>query len=236
MKLNVSQVLARANAVLVQPTLDVTGALATLVAGVTEALPATAAAILVEADGRLEVLAATSHRAVDLELHHSQVVDGPSMEAIRRGETLTAVGFDAIDLRWPSIGAGMRSAGYAAVVVAPLRWRGRTFGALNVFRRRADEFDGQLADCRAFADAATLILAAQQVDDVHIAENLAVALRRRAVVEQAKGALAYSRSLDMAAAFEALLEVAEEEGITLGVAADRVMARARSGDLDVSAR
>ena len=68
---SVSDVLARANAAMVGPDLDVTGALARLLAGVTSSLPATAAAVLVDTDGSLEVLAATSHRALDLEMHQA---------------------------------------------------------------------------------------------------------------------------------------------------------------------
>src|SRR3954471_18049143 len=63
---SVSEVLASANAAMVRPDLDVTGALAQLLAGVTAALPASAAAVLVDAEGALEVLAATSHRALHL--------------------------------------------------------------------------------------------------------------------------------------------------------------------------
>ena len=68
-RMSVSQVLARANAAMVAADLDVTGALASLLAGAVEALPAGAAAVLVESDGALEVLAATSHRATDVEVY-----------------------------------------------------------------------------------------------------------------------------------------------------------------------
>ena len=62
--------------------------------------------------------------------------------------------------------------------------------------------------------------------------NAAMVEPERAVVEQAKGALAHTRSLDMAAAFDALCNLAEEEGVSLGVAARRVTDRARAGTLD----
>ena len=48
----------------------------------------------------------------------------------------------------------------------------------------------------------------------------------------AKGALAHARSLDMADAFDALSAIADAEEVTLGVAARRVMDRARAGTLD----
>ena len=61
--------------------------------------------------------------------------------------------------------------------------------------------------------------------------GLRSALSDRAVVEQAKGALGHVRSLDMSAAYDALVAMADEEGVRLGVAARRVMERARTGAL-----
>ena len=75
--LGVADVLARANAAMVGPDFDVTGALATLVVGVTSALSTRAAAVLVEVDRDLEVLAASSHRVLDLEIHQAQAQEGP---------------------------------------------------------------------------------------------------------------------------------------------------------------
>ena len=60
---SVTDVLTRANAAMVGPHPDVTGALAQLLAGVLDVLSADAAAVLVTSDDSLEVLAATSHRA-----------------------------------------------------------------------------------------------------------------------------------------------------------------------------
>ncbi len=228
---SVWEVLARANAAMVRPDLDVTGALARLLAGVTAALPATAAAVLVDADGSLEVLAATSHRALDLEMHQAQVDEGPCLEGLRSGEEVHEVGADAMVRRWPAAGPFVVASGYLSVQALPLTWHGRTFGALNVFRAKAEGFEHQQADCRALADAVTLLIVSAHVDHEHLAASLHAVLEERSVVEQAKGALAYTRTLDMAEAFDALAALADDEGVTLGVAARRVMARARQGTL-----
>ena len=84
-RLTVSEVLAGANAAIVGPDLDVTGALASLLTGVTGALPADAAAVLVTTEGSLEVLAATSHRVADLEVYQAQVDEGPCLDAMHTG-------------------------------------------------------------------------------------------------------------------------------------------------------
>ena len=230
---SVSDVLARANAAMVGPDLDVTGALARLLAGVTASLPATAAAVLVDTDGSLEVLAATSHRALDLEMHQAQVDEGPCVDALRTGEEVHEVGAGALVSRWPKAGPAVVASGYRSVQAVPLTWHGQTFGALNVFRADPTGFEHQQLDCRALADAVTLLVVSTQVDHDHLTVGLRAALEDRALVELAKGALAHTRSLDMAEAFHALVALADEEGVTLGVAARHVMYRARSGTLDV---
>ena len=93
-------------------------------------------------------------------------------------------------------------------------------------------FEEQQADCRALADAVTLLIVSAHVDHDHLAVGLRQPSRTAAVVELAKGALAHTRSLDMAGAYDALVDLADEEQVTLGVAARRVMDRARSGTLD----
>jgi hypothetical protein len=228
----VSEVLARANAAMVAPDLDVTGALARLLTGVTTSLPASAAAVLVDTEAALEVLAATSHRALDLEMHQAQVEEGPCVEALRTGSEVHEVGADALVARWPQAGPFIVASGYRAVQALPLAWHGRSFGALNVFREEPVGFEEQQPDCRALADAVTLLIVSAHVDHDHLTAGLRIALEDRAVVELAKGALAHSRSLDMSDAYAALVTLADDEDVTLGVAARRIMDRARAGTLD----
>lgn len=45
----------------------------------------------------------------------------------------------------------------------------------------------------------------------------------RAVIEQAKGVLAYQRAIDMGAAYGALLEVGRERGVSLTAAAESIV-------------
>jgi hypothetical protein len=232
---SVSHVLARANAAMVAPDLDVTGALAALLAGVTASLPASAAAVLVDTDGSLEVLAATSHRALDLEVHQAQVEEGPCLDAMRTGEEVHEVGADDFVARWPQTGPVIVASGYRSVQALPLAWHGHAFGALAIFREDPVGFTEQQPDCRALADAVTLLIVSANADPDSLATGLRAALQDRGVVELAKGALAHARSLDMAQAFDALVQLADEDGVTLGVAARRVMDRARSGTLGARA-
>lgn len=232
--LSVSQVLAAANAAVVSATPDVSGALARLLVGVTEVLPASAAAVLVSSDGVLDVLAASSHRVEDLEVHQAQAVEGPCVDCLASGETHTEVGAEAIARRWPTVGPLIVAAGYRTVHASPLTWHGVAFGALNLFDEAewGDQERATTASAQALADAATLLIVAGGADDAGLAEGLRDALAARAILEQAKGALAHHRRLAMAAAFEALKEFAAEEGLPLGLAARQVMDRARHGTLN----
>ena len=230
---SVSDVLATANAAMVARDPDVTGALAALLAGVVDSLPARAAAVLVEVEGALQLLAATNHRVADLEAYQSQVDDGPCLDALRTSTEVHAVGADELERRWPLTGPVIVAAGYRSVQALPLTWQGRVFGALNVFRENEDGFAEQQAECRALADAVTLVIASSQPDEERIVSGLNAALEERALVELAKGALAHTLSRDMSGAFEALLDLAHEEGLTLGTAARQVMLRARTGTLDM---
>lgn len=230
-RMTVSQVLAEANAAMVGPDLDVTGALATLLSGVTAALPADAAAVLVTTEGSLEVLAATSHRVADIEVYQAQVDEGPCLDAISSAEAVSGVGADELAGRWPVVGPVIVRSGYHSVQAIPMTWRGEAFGGLNIFRTDARGFEEQQAECRALADAMTMVIVNSRLGGELLVSGLRTALADRAVVEQAKGALGYVRSLDMPAAFDALVELAREEGVPLGMAARRVMDRARTGAL-----
>jgi hypothetical protein len=232
-QISVSDVLASANAAMVGPDFDVTGALARLVVGAAAALSVKAAAVLVDVDGRLEALAATSHRALDLELHQAQTQEGPCLETMSSGVEVHEVGAVPIVERWPRVGPQIVRSGYLSVQAMPMTWQGSTFGGLNLFREEAVGFEHQMADCRALADAVTLLLVSAHLAPDQLGVGLRAALEERATVELAKGALAHAWQLDMPGAFDALTLLAEQEQVSLGVAARLVMERARGRALGV---
>lgn len=228
----VSEVLADAAASMVSPDRDVTGALSTLLAGVAEVVPADAAAVLVETEGgHLELLAATSHRVADLEMYHVQADEGPCVDSIRGDEEVSETGTERILARWPATGTAMVRSGYAGVHATPLRWRGTCFGALTVFYVRDDLPGPTGAECRALADAATMLIVSTHLGDGDLRASLHAALRGRAVVEQAKGVLAQVGSLDMASAYDELVRLTAEDGGSLGEMARRVVRAAALGTL-----
>ncbi|WP_051274369.1 GAF and ANTAR domain-containing protein [Cellulomonas sp. URHD0024] len=208
---------------------ETTDVVARLVDDCATLLHADAAALLVEVGRGLELLAATSHRAAELEVYQAQQQSGPCVDVIATGEQLSIVGAAMIAERWPDVGSAVVTAGFDAVYAFPMTWRGRTIGGLNVFLRRSERLDDSALRLGQYlADVATLALA-QPTDltDDDLAERVRLALDGRATIERAKGVLAHTYGVDMASAYERLLNAAEVAGATLTQTAARVIREAR---------
>jgi len=207
--------------------LDVTDVLARLVADFDAATGGgSAVAILaLDPDDGLALLAATSHRAVELELLQSQRLEGPCVDAVRTGADVVGSGADELEQRWGSVGRAMVDAGFHTVHAFPMRWRGDALGGLNVFLGAGATMpDPDLG--RAYADVATLAIVqsiALSHEQVHA--RLHEALADREVVEQAKGALAHAQGLDMEQAYRRLLDLADRTPSSLSVVARDVVRR-----------
>jgi ANTAR domain/GAF domain len=209
---------------------DVIGTLTELLRGSADALGAAAAGLVVREDepGRLEFLTATSHRVEELELYQLQVDSGPCLDCVRTDDHVFATRLEDVASRWPQLQEAFHRAGFVGVHAAPLHWHGRAIGALNYFWTD----DGELGEeavrlAQTFADVATMaIVNSGFVPVAQVLRRTRAALRERAIIEQAKGVLAYQERLDMAAAFDRLLEMADDHGHDLRVTAADVVRRA----------
>lgn len=208
---------------------DVTDMLARLVRDCAELLSAAAIGVLVlNSERELELLTSTSHRVAELELFQIQHDSGPCVEAVHTAGPVSAVGAEQIQARWPVVGPAIVDAGYQAVHAFPLRWHGKTLGALNVFLNTATAVraDQQLYG-QTFADLATILIV--QNTDISLAELTArveQALQARTAIEQAKGVMAHQYGLDMAAAYDRLLSMRTANS-SLTATAAAVIAQAR---------
>src|SRR5882757_2485073 len=123
-----SQAFVDAAAAMVQQD-DVAGTLNRLLADCAKFSTADAIGLLIRnAEGRLELLSATSHQAVQLELYQLQHDIGPCVDAARDGTALTATADVEIIERWGQVGEAIVAAGFHAVHAVPLRWHGRLIG------------------------------------------------------------------------------------------------------------
>jgi hypothetical protein len=208
---------------------DVTDMLARLLDDARGVLGARAVGLLLLAEGgHLELLSATSHRAAELETFQIQNDSGPCVDAIRSGAAVAVAGASEILSRWPEVGPAIIEAGYSAVHAYPLRWHGSTLGAMNVFQDASPPEPNAESTGQAFANIATIVIVQPAIlTEQQVTDRVQQALEARTVIEQAKGVLAYTRDLDMAAAYDILRVLAKERRASLTAVAADIIARAQ---------
>lgn len=174
--------------------------------------------MLATADGELRVLASSSETMRLLELFEAQADEGPCVECYRSGRPVVNLTLDEVHSRWPRFAPQAVSAGFRTVYALPMRLRGQTIGALNMFR--VD--DGPMPDedvvaAQALTDVATIAILQHRavLDAQALNEQLNRALGTRIVIEQAKGVVAESAELDMDDAFNRLRRHARNHNLRL---------------------
>lgn len=198
---------------------------------------AAAGLMLGTAGGDLRVIASSSEAMRLLELFETQADQGPCVDCYRTGEPIVNLTLDEVDSRWPAFAPQAVEAGFRSAHALPMRLRGQTIGALNLFR--VDEGPMQDTDvvaAQALADVATIaILQHRAVSDAQaLNEQLTQALNTRIVIEQAKGVVAERANLDMEQAFARLRRHSRNHGLRLTDVANAVSSKVLPvADLDV---
>ena len=174
--------------------------------------------MLVAPEGDLRVVASSSEEMRLVELFELQSDEGPCPDCYRTGEAVLNQNLARDCGRWPRFGPVALAAGFRSVHALPMRLRGATIGALNLFR--ADEGLLEEADvvaAQALADVATIaILQHRAAIQTHVVnEQLNHALNSRIMIEQAKGILAERAGLDMNDAFSWLRNHARNHSLLL---------------------
>jgi GAF domain-containing protein len=186
--------------------------------------------------GELQFVAASSESMTVLELFQIQADEGPCVDCFRSGHAITNYALSDADGRWPLFTPRALALGFQAVHSLPMRLRGRTIGALNLFRThqgRLTEEDVLVA--QGLADVATIAILQHRTtkDASALNDQLSNALNSRIVIEQAKGMIRQTTNCDMDAAFKRLRAHARNhnEGLT-DLAARIVDMSMRCNDLD----
>ena len=201
-----------------------------------ELLDVTAAGLMLADPGQdLAVMAYSSDAMRLLELLELETQEGPCVDCYRTGVPVVNQDIADADSRWPSVAPAVRAAGFASMHALPLRLRGQTIGALNLFRAGTGRLtDADMSAGQALADIATITilqhhasLEAQVLND-----QLTQALQSRIVIEQAKGVLAEAVHLGMGDAFERLRGYARSHNLRLTEVAQAVVDRRLPPDLD----
>lgn len=216
---------------------DAVSVLASLVGASSEALAADTGIVVSEdlhaaQPERFELLAASSHTVGSLELYQLQVGSGPCLDAIAADEDTSVVGDVAMGTRWPRLRPALARSGYHAVHALPMRWRGRPFGALNLFLGTAHPLTAEeRTTARGFADiAAIAIVHAEDSPDLDaISRAVRATAEHRALVERAKGAVRYLMDLDEGEAFALLHRQSRATGAPITAVALEVVDAAAAG-------
>jgi GAF domain-containing protein len=145
----------------------------------------------------------TGRLALDLDESQYGRGYGPCLEAAV-GEQIREIADARQETRWPDYARSAVEGGSLSSLSVPVPVREAVHGALNLYAVDANAFDDEAKDAaRRFAS-----YAAVAVHNLHLyesirdlAQNLDVAMRSRAVIEQAKGILMSQRRCDAAEAF-----------------------------------
>ncbi len=158
----------------------------------------TEASVTLIANDKAGTVAYTGRLARDLDESQYGRGYGPCLEAAV-GEELREISDARQETRWPDYAQSAVERGSLSSLSAPLPVREALNGALNLYAIEADAFDDEARELA----AAFASYAAVAVHNMHLyestrelAEHLDIAMRSRAVIEQAKGILMSQRRCD----------------------------------------
>jgi transcriptional regulator with GAF, ATPase, and Fis domain len=195
---------------------------------------AEAGLLLADANGSLRVMASSSERVEALEVLQSQDEEGPCFECYHRGTPVFSEDLQADADRWPVFTPVALEKGFLSVQAIPMRVRGETIGALNLFRATTGRIAEQdLPLGQGMADIAAIALLHERTirESRDVMQQLQGALSSRIVIEQAKSILAQHAQIGVDAAFSQLRTYARAHNRRLSDIAGELI----DGNLDATA-
>lgn len=214
---------------------DIVDLTATLAERCVEILDVDAAGIMLAVpDEGMRVMSASSPSAHALELFEMQTDEGPCIDCFRLGEAVVNADLTEAGERWPVFAPAALDAGFRSAHAVPMRLRGTTIGALNLFRSGDGTLDQpDVVAAQALADVATVALLQHRgaVEAQVLTDQLTHALDSRVRIEQAKGIVAEQGHIPVDEAFALLRAHARRSSRKLVAVAEAVI----GGDLDAVA-
>ncbi len=183
------------------------------------------AGVTVVQEGTPFTSAWTDERTLAVDRDQYDVDDGPCLHAVRTESCVRVTVSEAAEL-WPDFTRAATADGVLAFLACPLVVDGTRFGALNLYSRSLDGFgDHDEAIATLISRIASGLVAGQlrQHRSATLISQLEEAIASRAVIEQAKGAIAVVRQVSPDDAFGILRTVSQETNVKLREVAARTL-------------
>jgi GAF domain-containing protein len=176
--------------------------------------------------GDLQFVAASNESMRILELFQIQADEGPCVDCYNTGNAIINRALTDPDERWPTFSPRALQHDFRSVHCLPMRLRGRTIGALNLFRSSEGILSvDDVVVAQGLADVATIAVLQHRssLDAMLLNDQLSNALNSRVIIEQAKGKISQATSCDMDQAFARLRAHARRHNLGLTVVANAVI-------------
>ncbi|WP_349904817.1 GAF and ANTAR domain-containing protein [Parafrigoribacterium humi] len=184
--------------------------------------------MLADTLGTLELVASTSEQADFVEVMQLNAGAGPCIDCFSTGTAISVADIDETAAQWPEFRTAALQQGFHSVHATPLRLRGQIIGTMNLFGTSVGELSPKdAAVTQALADVATIGILQERIirESGIVAEQLQRALDSRILIEQAKGVLSETGSLEMGEAFAVLRAYARNNNLSLRSVAEGVTSR-----------
>jgi GAF domain-containing protein len=193
-----------------------------------------AGVMLASPGGELQFVASSNESMRILELFQIQANEGPCVDCFRNGNAIVNHGLAEGDDRWPRFTPRALTHGFRSVHCLPMRLRGRTIGALNLFNSKEGPLEpDDVVVAQGLADVATIAILQHRssLDAKTLNDQLSNALNSRIIIEQAKGMVSQATAGDMDEAFGRLRAFSRDHNLRLTDVATSVV----QGELKPSA-
>jgi GAF domain-containing protein len=164
-------------------------------------------------DGRARTAVFTDEDAPEIDSAQYETGIGPCLDAFRHQE-LFRIDDTTKDERWGPFSEAAAAHGIRSTASLPLIANHEGVGALNFYSRSASAFgDDDVEVAARYATQAAIVLANSQAywDAHQLSQDLATAMRSRAVIEQAKGILMGAQRCSADEAFQVLVRASQRE-------------------------
>jgi GAF domain-containing protein len=195
-----------------------------------EAIPAAEmAGITMVVEGRAKTAVFTDDDAPEIDSAQYETGIGPCLDAFRHQEVFI-IDDTLKEQRWGPFNEAAAAHGVRSTLSLPLVANHEGLGALNLYSCTANGFgEDDVTVGTQFATQAAIVLAnAQAYWDAHqLSEDLATAMKSRAVIEQAKGILMGAQRCGPDEAFQILVRASQRENRKLRDIAEEIVMRAQ---------